>query len=454
MPRWSISPSWSSAKAPHGSSTGIGPVDSPSLALRWSIVMQRKSFLNSSGALNTAVGHFADARVQAAAGGDQQREAGADLLVADPDIALLIERGVAAPCPDGTASRRNRLSRRQSRCGGAGGGKRDEMFCGSTWALLRMMFCLNDVLPADRDCRIRDFTTAPTRQAKNLVHLGNAYSTQEGAFGDRAGFVHSRQRLKGSVRTWKKHRREFTAGPLTFTVRHELWDGNIQDHADQGVAIAVTADVAGKETALLRFNCFDFEKSYIYGPENPDLEVAGPEMLGGAALTNLYRMDPIADGNPIGWTIKTLGTKLPKMLERAGYPQIAAATDLGEVASVLPDVEACARELYATKRNTVKHNRGTAHLRSRQHPLRARDAAAADGRRRPRHPRPGRYRRHAGQGLHGRNRAPGLRPLLERRALPLRPAQQEPPHLLGPDSGRGSARVDVGAVRDRKTARR
>ena len=151
----------------------------------------------------------------------------------------------------------------------------------------------------------------------------------------------------------------FTAGPLTFSVKHELWDGNIQDHPDQGVAIAVAADVAGKETTLLRFNCFDFEKSYIYGPENPDLEIAGPEMLGGAMLTNLYRMDPIADGNPIGWTIKTLGTKLPKMLERAGYPQIAAKTNLAAVKRILPDLEASARELYAVKRNTVKHNRGT-----------------------------------------------------------------------------------------------
>jgi len=43
----------------------------------------------------------------------------------------------------------------------------------------------------------------------------------------------------------------FSAGPLTFAVRHELWDGNIQDHPDQGVAILVMADVAGKETALL-----------------------------------------------------------------------------------------------------------------------------------------------------------------------------------------------------------
>ncbi|MBO0736601.1 MAG: hypothetical protein J2P48_08535 [Alphaproteobacteria bacterium] len=151
----------------------------------------------------------------------------------------------------------------------------------------------------------------------------------------------------------------FTAGPLTIVVRHELWDGNIQDHADQGVAISVKAQVVGKDTTLLRFNCFDTEKSYIYGPENKDLVVAGPEMLGGASLTNLYRMDPIACGNPIGWTIKTLGTKLPKMLERAGYPTIAKAVDMDEIRSVLPGVEACARELYATKRNTVKHNRGT-----------------------------------------------------------------------------------------------
>src|SRR5690242_6984119 len=111
---------------------------------------------------------------------------------------------------------------------------------------------------------------------------------------------------------------QFTAGCLTFTVRHELWDGNIHDHADQGVSIAVTADVAGKETTLLRFNCFDQEKSYIYGPENSELN--GLPAAADGAMGQLYRMDPIADGNPIGWTVKTLQTKLPKMLERSGYP--------------------------------------------------------------------------------------------------------------------------------------
>src|SRR5499426_2810474 len=151
----------------------------------------------------------------------------------------------------------------------------------------------------------------------------------------------------------------FSAGGLTFAVRHELWDGNIQDHPDQGVVILVRADVFGKDTTLLRFNCFDFERSYIYGPENADLRVDGPAMLGSAAATNLYRMDSTVDGNPIGWHIRPLGTKLQKMLGRAGYPQIAEIVDIAAVAKVLPDVEACAREWRATKRNTVKHNRGT-----------------------------------------------------------------------------------------------
>jgi hypothetical protein len=159
-------------------------------------------------------------------------------------------------------------------------------------------------------------------------------------------------------------RTRFAAGPLTFIVKHELWDGNIHDHADQGVSIAVAADVAGKETSLLRFNCFDQEKSYVYGPENPDLEINGPMMLEGVArprngMGQLCRMDPTVDGNPIGWTVRTLEKKLPKMLERAGYPQIAAAIDLAEMRRILPELEACARELYATRRNTVKHNRGT-----------------------------------------------------------------------------------------------
>jgi hypothetical protein len=155
---------------------------------------------------------------------------------------------------------------------------------------------------------------------------------------------------------------QFSAGPLMFIVRHELWDGNIQDHADQGVSIVAAADVGGNQTALLRFNCFDIEKSYVYGPENTTLQPDGPMMLRGrmtSPQSQIFRMDPVTDGNPIGWAIRTLSTRLRNMLERAGYPEIAGTVDYAEVARVLPEVEASARAIYAAKRNTVKHNRGT-----------------------------------------------------------------------------------------------
>ena len=148
----------------------------------------------------------------------------------------------------------------------------------------------------------------------------------------------------------------FAVEPVTFVVRHQLWDANVEDHSDQGVSIEVAADIDGKHTTLLRFNCFDIERSYVYGPENPELTTAG--RVGGGMGVHC-RMDPIIDGNPIGWTIRTLGRKLPQMLERAGYKEIAEATDLSAVRDVLADVEACARETFISKRNTVKHNRGT-----------------------------------------------------------------------------------------------
>jgi hypothetical protein len=143
----------------------------------------------------------------------------------------------------------------------------------------------------------------------------------------------------------QQHGREkFESGPLTFIVQHELWDGNVQDHSDQGVAILVNGQVDGKDTTLLRFNCFDLERSYIYGPEGTN---------------KLCRMDPTVDGNPIGWSVKQIKTMLPEMLQTAGYEEIAGKVDSKDVGQIMGDVESTARELFASSRNTVKHNRGT-----------------------------------------------------------------------------------------------
>jgi hypothetical protein len=131
---------------------------------------------------------------------------------------------------------------------------------------------------------------------------------------------------------------------VSFVVQHELWDGNVDDHSDQGVAILVTVQAGGKETTLLRFNCFDVERSYVYGPET---------------VHKICRMDPTVDGNPIGWSVKQLQHKLPDMLRAAGYEDTANKVDTQAVSQTLPEVEATARTLFATGRNTVKHNRGT-----------------------------------------------------------------------------------------------
>src|SRR6202790_1601223 len=119
--------------------------------------------------------------------------------------------------------------------------------------------------------------------------------------------IGSRKSPRGAPNMPQSQGTKFPPEPLTFIVKHQLWDGNVEDHSDQGISIEVAADVCGKETALLRFNCFDIEKSYIYGPENPELTT--PDRVGGGIGVHC-RMDPIVDGNPIGWTIRTLGQKL------------------------------------------------------------------------------------------------------------------------------------------------
>ena len=139
-------------------------------------------------------------------------------------------------------------------------------------------------------------------------------------------------------------REKFEAGPVSLVLQHELWDGNLQDHADQGVVILITGDVGGTETTLLRFNCFDIERSYVYGPEGKN---------------RVCRMDPTVDGNPIGWSVGQIRTSLREMLTEAGYEDIAAKVDLHDVGHALDELDPKARELFAGARNTVKHNRGT-----------------------------------------------------------------------------------------------
>ena len=135
------------------------------------------------------------------------------------------------------------------------------------------------------------------------------------------------------------------AGTLDFALHHRNLDGGKvgSNNPEQGVCIQVVAQVNGKDTELLRFDCFDLVPHYHYGPEKKN---------------ERHNMDVTTAGNPIGWTIKQLRERLPEMLTRAGYEELASTVDRPFVAGKLDDLESAAREMSRTQRSTVTHNRG------------------------------------------------------------------------------------------------
>jgi hypothetical protein len=127
------------------------------------------------------------------------------------------------------------------------------------------------------------------------------------------------------------------AGAVTFDVQYRA------QMADQGVCIHVLGEVGGRETELLRFDCFDQVPHYHYAP------------LG---KNERRELDKTTAGNPLGWALRQLRTRLPRMLEHAGFDEVAARLDGELVAAKLDELEAAAREMALTRRRVVIHNRG------------------------------------------------------------------------------------------------
>jgi hypothetical protein len=147
---------------------------------------------------------------------------------------------------------------------------------------------------------------------------------------------------------------KIACGPICFALQYRDLDGGAPHRqgaggagstdADQGVCLQVVGNVEGKETELLRFDCFDNRPHYHYGPENKNIRIM---------------LDPTVAGNPIGWTMAQLRSKLPAMLARAGYEALALQIDPYLLTKTLPEVEEKARTMVLQQRNTVRHNRGT-----------------------------------------------------------------------------------------------
>lgn len=142
--------------------------------------------------------------------------------------------------------------------------------------------------------------------------------------------------------TLQTQRTIIDAGPVKFALRYRQ---EIMD--DQGLGLEVLSDIDGREVEILRFDCFDQHPHYHYGPANKN--------------ERLY-MDKTTAGNPLGWTLEQLRTRLPQMIRRAGYDSVADQLDnyqqATQVATKLNEVEHIARDMTLNQRRTVTHNRG------------------------------------------------------------------------------------------------
>ena len=94
---------------------------------------------------------------------------------------------------------------------------------------------------------------------------------------------------------------------------------------DGGPAIHVLADVADQEIELLAFDCFRINPHYHYGPRYKNERIFIDTTLVDDSLD--WVLAQFKDGN------------LPAMIERAGYPTIAAGLDRALVARKVIEVE-------------------------------------------------------------------------------------------------------------------
>ena len=70
--------------------------------------------------------------------------------------------------------------------------------------------------------------------------------------------------------------------------------------------------IAGDGLEYVRFDCFDKEPHYHYIRPSQGTNI-------------ICRLDDVAEGDPIDWTIARIRNRLPEMLEHAGAPEVAAS---------------------------------------------------------------------------------------------------------------------------------
>jgi hypothetical protein len=110
------------------------------------------------------------------------------------------------------------------------------------------------------------------------------------------------------------------AGGLEFYTEDRMGGGG----ADGGPTLRVCARIDGSHVELLRLDMFRIQPHYHYAPGGKNLR---------------YDLDPLTLDDGIGWVIGLLDKKLPEMIAKAGYEQLAESPGTREAMAALPGVE-------------------------------------------------------------------------------------------------------------------
>jgi hypothetical protein len=114
------------------------------------------------------------------------------------------------------------------------------------------------------------------------------------------------------------------AGAVTFALLYR----NVGE--DRGVTIHVMGKPHADMTELLRFDCFEQIPHYHYAP---------------LARNERINLDKVAAGDPLDWALGRLRTRLPEMLEYAGFSEVASRLDAELVRAKLDEVSDVAHEM-------------------------------------------------------------------------------------------------------------
>jgi hypothetical protein len=115
---------------------------------------------------------------------------------------------------------------------------------------------------------------------------------------------------------------EFESGSVQFMVEARRSGGG-----DFGVTFRVFGNGSEEKVELLRFDCFKNNPHYHYDPTGKG---------------ETHNLDRTKYPNPLVWVMDQLQTKLPALIEHAGYSDIAHSVDPSVVATELskrlPDI--------------------------------------------------------------------------------------------------------------------